>query len=146
MTSAACMFPDIDTSQWTVVETSVFSFRVPPELRRVNVQGYDSLVGRWDGESAWITYDFGRYSGPPKQSEDLAEFHACVALIDGREAQVATYRRDDGAFAVSAYWADIGRGDKRLSMFGEAQDTTSRSRLLALVAQVRFLRQSSPSD
>jgi hypothetical protein len=125
MTSAECTFPDIDTTDWTSIETSAFSLRIPPELRRQHVQGYDSLVGKWQGDDAWISYDFGRYSGPPGNLEDFAEFRVCVALIDEREARVATYRRDDGALAIIE---------------------ANRDRLLAVVAQVRFRRESLPTD
>jgi hypothetical protein len=146
MTSAECTFPDIDTTDWTSVETSAFALLLPPELRRLKVQGYDSLVGKWQGDDAWITYDFGPYSGPQDNFEDFTEVQVCIARIDDREAKVATYRRDNGELAVSAYWADIGHGDKRLAIYGEAVDEVNRNRLLAVVAQVRFLRKSLQTD
>ncbi len=140
MTYVKCSLPKVDTSGWITVTTGVFSLRVPPDFRRLKVQGYDSLVGKWEGKDAWFSYDFGRYSGPPSDSMDYRDFRICVTHIDNREVQIAVYRRRDRAYAVHAYWEDIGEGDERLSLYGEARNKENRKRLLAVVAQIQFLQ------
>ncbi len=138
MVYPACPHPLVDTSQWSTVNVGPFKMRAPDDYRQDKTQGYDSQVGRWKAEGEWVLYDFGPYTEPPANLDRYRDVNACDEEIGGRQARIATYRKQEGGYVVAAHWADTGKGDKRLSVIGEARNPAGRDRLLAVVRSVLF--------
>jgi hypothetical protein len=54
---------DCAGDDWVTVDTGKFSFRTPADLVDQEVQGIDSLVGQFVGDTMTLGFDFGRFSG-----------------------------------------------------------------------------------
>jgi hypothetical protein len=54
--------PTAATTNWQRIDFGALSFRVPPGMTNVLVQGIDSLCGRCESPKMSLTFDYGRYS------------------------------------------------------------------------------------
>jgi hypothetical protein len=54
--------PAITVTNWQRYDFGGLSFRVPPGMINVPVQGIDSLVGQWDSTNISLHLDFGQFA------------------------------------------------------------------------------------
>ena len=80
---------------WSRVDQGDFSFEVPDDMKKENVQGIDSQVGRYRSNDATVTYDYGLYSGDCA-NEDAPEYRDTWTRIGGRFAHESYWRREPG--------------------------------------------------
>ncbi len=73
-------------ANWQTIRVdALFSFRAPPDLKEVDVQGIDSLVGEFVGPTLTLSYDYGRFSNSLSEEE----FDGNWTIIDGFRARIA---------------------------------------------------------
>ena len=91
---------------WQTVATQGFTFRAPPDLRPVPVQGVDSIVGRYESPTLEVGYDLGWYSDPMEREG----YTSRRVTVDGKAARLAT--KND---VVAIHFPKLGR-NSRLTM------------------------------
>jgi hypothetical protein len=105
------------TAGWSAHAIGAVSFRSPPDVVPVPVQGIDSLVGQLEGPGVSIEFDYGWYSDdsfgghlgdPALRIEEVT--------VGGRRARlgawVDTGRADAHPHAMAAYFPDVlGAGE-----------------------------------
>ena len=87
--------PDCVGDDWVAVDAGPFGFWTPPDVRDEEVQGIDSLVGRYVGDGLEIMFDYGWYS---PGIDELERFGATLTPIDLGDA-TGTYATADGTAA-----------------------------------------------
>lgn len=92
---------------WTRVDEGKFSFEIPTDMRKEDVQGIDSLVGRYNSETLFLAYDYGFYgSDCTKEQGDEAERRGQETTIDGNEARMIFLAWTDPSIEQS-HWACV---------------------------------------
>lgn len=108
---ASCGTSD-SPDDWIVHSNAKFSFRGPPDLRTVPVQGIDSFVGRLESQRFHISFDYGWYSDNSFDGHiHLPNFNVEEVSVNGKRARLGCY--DDNRypethpFVYAAYFPDI---------------------------------------
>lgn len=106
--------PSTVPANWQVIATSAdFSFRLPPELREVQVQPVDSYVALYQATNMAVMFDYGMYSAHADTTDEM---------IDGKRARILTASSESDlngqhyAYYAEVRFDDIGRGIDNLSM------------------------------
>jgi len=73
---------------WKKVETVAFSFSIPPELRKSEAHGTDSLVGEYAAEGISVSFDYGWYSNNFSDWPKETKFEN--VKVGGRDARIGT--------------------------------------------------------
>jgi hypothetical protein len=118
----------------------VFRIQLPPGFTRRPVRPVDSEVGLWEGDGSELSYDFGAYSSPLRDSAHTSG-KVCDTTIGGRPARVVIYRDDHGRYAFGAHWDGLPerrRTAVSLTIMGFARDSTARDSLLASAWSLTF--------
>ena len=138
-----CTAPAVAISDWQEARGSAFTLRLPPDFRRVAVQGIDSEVGEWSNGEATVGYDYGRYSDRLENApQGASAVEICETTIGGRPARVRRYRTEKGDYAVEAHWPWT---ENSLTLWGVARTPRDANVLLAIVHSVR-LRQAAGDE
>jgi heat shock protein HslJ len=138
---AAAMPP---TAGWTVYDEGAFTIQLPPSYARVDVQGIDSQVGRWEAPGKRITYDLGFHSHPLQQDE----VHSYPGLVVCQEsegpgtARIIRYTPPEGGHAFSAQWPDLRREAsgmaESLALDALFEQEADHGEILAVIRSVRI--------
>jgi hypothetical protein len=100
--------PEPPASWQTITVGNAFTFRAPPELRAVPVQGIDSLVAEYQSPTVKVSVDYGWYSDPMDRRDE--GFTRRKVVVDGKEARLLT--KED---AVAIHFPSVS-GKTRLTM------------------------------
>ena len=123
LVSAACVgctWTDVPTGLdgWQLIHADeAFTFRAPPDVRPVPVQGIDSFVGRYANPGMELEFDYGQYS----DSIDREGFTRIATTISGKQAIIAT--KDN---LIGVHFPDVGNGE-RLTMQAELRGVDPRT-------------------
>jgi len=146
----------VDTAGWEVVDAGPFVFKLPPGYAERVATGVDSYVGTWVAGDRAIAFDYGRFTGDPRERGDTVPGGwSCVSQIGGREAVVRAGGREVAAEpgrvvghdVVEGWWREGGMGNHLLVIgWGPAADSAGRAAALAAIRSVRFRTAWSPAD
>jgi hypothetical protein len=79
--------PPVVPPAWQTINVGrAFTFRAPPDVQTVPVQGIDSLVGQYTSDTLEIGYDYGMYS----DTMDRDGFASRSVTVDGKSARLVT--------------------------------------------------------
>src|SRR5262245_16961686 len=140
-----CASHTLPSRSWSTDSGSVFRIRLPPGLTRprLPVGSIDSEGGLWRGGGSELSYDFGAYSNPLRDSVQTSG-SVCETTIGGRPARVVIYRDERGRYVFGAHWEGF---DERslgqpvsLTIVGFARDSIARDSLLASAWSLTFRR------
>ncbi len=70
------------------------SFFVPKDFNETDSQGVDSCVRTFTDSKTWLHIDYGYYGEASENDETLTGFREEFIRINGKKAQLATFRRD----------------------------------------------------
>ncbi|MEZ0375467.1 MAG: hypothetical protein ACAI44_40640 [Candidatus Sericytochromatia bacterium] len=141
-----CPSAAVDTSGWQNVNESGFSFKLPPAFHKLQVQGIDSLVGKWAAsETRFVSYDYGGFSSTLDEAKDvLRDYAECRISTGSLRARVVsgfdaggTWESEKPKYVVAAAWRDIKPG-LHLSMTTTATQADQAAELYAILRSVRF--------
>ena len=76
---------------WTKISVCHLSFFAPPDMKDLGAKGIDSCVAEYANNDITVSLDYGRYGSPPRRSNSYLEFKEQSVLIDGKNAQLATF-------------------------------------------------------
>ncbi len=149
-----CPAPRINISSWVRVDCQGFSFLLPRDFRKVEVQGKDSYVGSYEAPDSTgrISFGFGAFSDPLDRFDGFSRYGSCFEVIGGKEARVISAVRMDGDFPqvfryyLGAAWRDV-TPSLGLTFWGETKNLKQVERLLTVLRTVRFdSRSDSEND
>lgn len=136
----------VDTSGWQTVSETGFSFKLPPGYRKAQVQGIDSLVGRWaENEKRFVMYDYGGFSSTLDEARDMLETYSECSIETGslKARVVSGFDRagnwDSGGpkYVVAGAWRNIKPGT-HLSFTTTDAEAAGAATLYAILRSVRF--------
>lgn len=81
-------------SDWKKVRACEMSFFVPQDFKETDSEGTDSCVRTIGNGRIWLHIDYGYYGGASENDETVTGFKEEFIKIDGKKAQLATYRED----------------------------------------------------
>lgn len=81
-------------SDWKKVNACEISFFVPQDFKETDSEGTDSCVRTIGNGKIWLHIDYGYYGGASENDETVTDFKEDSIKIDGKKAQLATYRED----------------------------------------------------
>jgi hypothetical protein len=131
-------------STWFSVKNHAFSVLLPPGWAYEPLQGIDSSVGRYYGNGAALTFDYGIYSDP-LMYEDDAVYEVHEETIGGVTAKVVRAKGSRGFTGV--HFADVGTSpfpgdsigsDTRLTITGQDLTPAEQAVALQIFRSVRF--------
>jgi hypothetical protein len=76
---------------WTKISVCRLSFFAPPDMKDLGMRGIDSCLLQYANKDITVYLDYGRYGSPPRQSNSYLEYKEQSLLIDGKNAQLATF-------------------------------------------------------
>jgi hypothetical protein len=103
---------------WVQIDAGTFSFYVPPNVKAVPIQGTDSLVGAYLGESISVGFDYGLYSDP-LADQHLPGYRSRHERIDGKKAKIVSYHNPGAGqpfdYAIAAHFPEAN-GNLKLTV------------------------------
>lgn len=146
-----------DTTGWQVVDAGPFVFKLPPGYRDEFARGIDSYVGHWKAGQRSITFDWGPYTGDPRDHRGQPGApRICNARIGGRNALVAEVRQahESGGevYLARGWWRgkreppDGPLAHLSLGGSGPAADTAGRTQALTVIRTLRFRTRWTAQD
>ena len=76
---------------WTKISVCHLSFFAPPDMKDLDMRGADSCVAQYANNDIALYLDYGRYGSPPQRINSYLEFKEQSVVIDGKNAQLATF-------------------------------------------------------
>jgi hypothetical protein len=95
-------------STWNLVNVrGIFSFYIPPGLKRQEVQGYDSYIGLFKSSKLRLGFDYGMSSGIPDDHRQQG-YSREETKIDGHRAIIVSYLIDkDNATLDYKFYTEV---------------------------------------
>jgi len=82
-----------NNEKWqTINANDKFSFKLPPEIIKQEIQQTDSFVQQYIGRNMLVSFDYGWYSEPLIGKESEPEYFEEERQIDGKQAKIISYR------------------------------------------------------
>ena len=137
--ASACPAPDLVTSNWPYVSNRVFSLRIPPGHREVEVKGADSYAGGFEaGDSAGMGFDYGHYSARLEEEGRRPEADTCWDRVDGIPVYVVSWVHDSTFHGSTWYcaggsWRPEESRRSRLTLTGCATSVEGQRQVLAVL-------------
>ena len=78
--------PAVPADWQTVNAAGYFTFKAPPDLQSVPIQGIDSIVGKYASPTLEVLFDLGRYADPMNREGYISR----RVMVDGRRARFVT--------------------------------------------------------
>lgn len=141
----ACAPAPASTVGWETKQEALFTFDIPPGLRRGFIRGIDSTPVTYTGRGVRIVYEMGPYAGPsPGWSEDQRNGSECTTMIGGMEAHIASWNTPRGGYGLHAAWRRVApagpEGDTNLAITIQMRSSDPQSQAIAhaIIHSVRF--------
>jgi hypothetical protein len=81
-------------SGWKKVSACEIRFFVPPDFNEKDSEGTDSCVTTFGNGKIWLHIDYGYYGDASENDETVTDFKEDSIQIDGKKAQIATYKEN----------------------------------------------------
>jgi hypothetical protein len=85
-----CGIGCLQPSEYTTIDEGPFTFKVLGNWHKDEIQGIDSLVGRYTQNGKSIFFDYGWYSNSLDNLKDNDLYNEESIMIDGHEAKLVT--------------------------------------------------------
>lgn len=87
---------------WKKFSACQFHFLAPSNLKNQNARGIDSCVAEYKSSKLRIAIDYGWYGGSYRNDSGAIDFKEEIIEIDGRKAQLVTFKNARGKQAYVA--------------------------------------------
>lgn len=128
--------PTVDNNlptDWLRTSTGPFSIALPPDAVKVERQGIDSYVGRFQGSRCEVDFDYGLYSARANEPDEL---------IDGMPARISIaeqiQRDDDYTYRASLNFSDIGRPQVNLVVVALCLSSSDGDTANTMLRSIKF--------
>lgn len=102
----------VTTRNWIQVQiTDKCSFMVPPALVEVKARSIDSHSRGWKGNGITVNFDYGLFSDPLTLYSNKLSFHISEEKIDGLQARIVWFQKDDGWNIIGIHFLDLGKNN-----------------------------------
>ena len=122
-------------TDWHKVDAGPFSILAPSGWEFHQLEGVDSFVGEFVGDSVTLKFDFGEYSNPLKE-EKKPEYVVIHKSIAGFRAKVVS-PRTPGHGITGVYFRDVGHATA-LCLWGKDLTSTQQELVLKMFETLRF--------
>jgi hypothetical protein len=144
---SACAAAAQERADMRTIRSTGFSFQIPADYERVDIQPIDSRVERWEaGPGRAITYDLGPWSSTLDELRVLRGHSECRRDLGGKPAKVVAGLDEEGKmfsegrkYVVAATWRDIQPG-LHLTVAATTPDAREQAALLRVLHSVTFER------
>ena len=120
---------------WRKVDAGPFSLLAPPGWEFHQLDGSDSYIGEFVGNSIVLRFDYGGYSDPLKE-ERKAIYIVIHKSIDGHAAKIVN-PRVPGHGITGVYFRNAGNASA-LTLFGKDLTPTQQELALKIFETLRF--------
>lgn len=124
--------------EWVRIDVKAFSFYAPPDLKPIPVQGVDSFVGEYQGDSITLHFDYGRFSNS-LDDRDCADYTSNEEQIGGKDAKIASFNAY-GENVVGVYFPTAGGEEIRLTVTATGKSPADHDTAKAIFRTIRFPR------
>ena len=128
-------------SGWVQIDAREFSFYVPPDMKAVPVQGIDSFVGEYKGESISLDFDYGHWSNRLDDEEE-PNFIANEERIGGKKARVVSYDAPNSIhtydYAIAVHFREVNENDNRLTVYATCKTANDRETARTIFRTIKF--------
>lgn len=121
---------------WVLMDEKSFSFYAPPDMRPFPVEGVDSFVGEYHGNSITLYFDYGRFSNS-LDDRDCTDHTSNEERIDGKDAKIASFHAN-GENVVGVYFPNAGGEGIRLTVTATGKSPTDFDTAKAIFRTIRF--------
>jgi len=126
---------------WVQIDAREFSFYVPPDVKAVPVQGIDSFVGEYNGDSISLNFDYGHYSDPLDYKE-RTNYIAHDERIDDKKARVVSYDNPGSGhpfdYAIGIHFPEVNGKDIRLTVYATCKTTNDYETARTVFRTIKF--------
>jgi hypothetical protein len=126
---------------WAQVDGRAFAFRVPPDMKAVPVQGIDSEVGEYRGDSISLSFDHGLFSDPMDYRKQ-ADYISHEERINGRKARIVSYyspgREHPFDFAIGVHFPNVNGKNVRLTVYARCKTKDDYETARTIFRTIRF--------
>jgi len=127
--------PVSSPADWRRVDAGPFSILAPSGWEFHQLEGIDSYVGEFVGDSVILKFDFGRYSCPLKE-EMKPDYIITHKSIGGHRAKIVS-PRIPGHGITGVYFRNVGDA-AALALFGHDLTSTQQELALKIFGTLRF--------
>jgi hypothetical protein len=142
-----------DDGAWRLIDAGPFTFLAPTSLVQVNVQGIDSLVGRYTNDSIMLSYDYGMYSDPLRrrfEKDKPPGYEEQNIVIDGKKAVIVAFsgpiREWSHQYTKSIHFADVGDGHNKLTVSASGKTPDDIVTLQKVFESIKIKEQLSQQE
>ena len=102
-----------DTEAWQNINADgYFTFKIPPDMKEIPVQGIDSYVGEYQGPTTQLQFDYGLYSGFLKEYSRKPDYKKTSLNVHGRKAKLITFYNEETTlefpYVIAIHFPDLG--------------------------------------
>ena len=121
--------------EWRQEDLGPFSLSLPTDMRKEEVQGIDSYVGKYTRDDMNLSFDYGWYSNAQNYYCDQPEYQESQIQLSGKLARIISFNNDNqvigndytyiaGLYVPNASENEYGHVDKLnvLIQFNNAED------------------------
>jgi hypothetical protein len=140
---SGCKQPSLDEPppDWVKVDARYFEFFAPRDLESVPVEGIDSFVGEYVGNSMVLGFDYGAYSDPLNH-ESSKQFVANEEFIDGKRAKVVSYYNPGSGhrfdYVIAVHFPDTGERGTKLTVYITCKTPEDSEAAKTILETIRF--------
>ncbi len=128
---------DGNTDSIRVTTSGGVTLAIPAGLSKTQERGVDSDVSAWQGADVRVVVDEGPFSDPLDRYQDRMEHRLQEEEINGRPAQVVTFRTEDGGRFAGVHFPRSG-GVGPVTVVVEAGADVDAAVPLAIARSVQF--------
>ena len=140
---AACTAPapEPPPAGWQRIDAPGFRFHVPPDMKPLSVQGTDSLVGAYQGDSISLSFDYGRNSDPVAD-EGRPNYSARRETIDGKRVRIVSFDNPGSGhrfdYAIAVNFPRVNDAGDQLTIFATCDSEADYPTVRRIFRTVEF--------
>lgn len=117
-----------------------FGFYVPPDMKKDEVQGIDSYVGKFHNNGLELSFDYGIYSDPLEYSKE-PDYKEVWVKIDGKSAKIVTFHKPSGykdfSDVAAVHFPQIGK-ETKLTMWVYCKSPDEQQVAKTIFSSIQF--------
>lgn len=126
---------------WVQIDARNFSFHVPPDVKAVPVQGIDSFVGQYEGDSISVGFDYGMYSDP-LDYKGRPGYRSRDERIGGKRAKIVSYYNPATGhsfdYATGAHFPEVNGNGLKLTVHVMCRTTNDYETAQTIFRTIKF--------
>ena len=126
---------------WIHVDAKFFEFFIPPDMKKVEIQGIDSHVGQFGSEKIKLIFDYGMYSDPLDDEKGMPNLTVRKERIDGRRTKIVSFRKSESDFVLAVHFPKAGpgyKGGRKLTLYTDCVSESEYDTVMKIFRSIKF--------